>query len=425
MISPTEILYTNRVDSSWRGFLATVNKVYTDENSTSSRPLKPEEDSTPIYNQNKNWSTNDSRLLGAIEFKTENTLSIAGIAYPFEKNLITFPIANETVVILQIGNEYFWIPFSNSVYPNYRKSAPTAILTEPRNDKDDKKVKQQNIKEVKNSGIVNTTTNTLTSEKVDYEIKEKIKYLRPKTGDTIITGRVGNSIRFSEFFLTEDGKTSSPSIFIRNKQNPELDDKKIGELVEEDINKDGTSIYIVSNKVKVPFDFKNVSKQTIAFKDFPSTKSLTGDQLYVNSDRVVLSAKAKEFIIYGKGNSGAITDGRFSIDAKAGVYAHSENDDITLHTINGKNIFLNSDSSGKIYLGKNKGEGGAGADVQKMVLGGELVSILEEILDAITQQVYLTPSGPTATGPTNSAKFNSIKNKLNTILSGRNFLSKQ
>jgi hypothetical protein len=425
MTSPTEILYTNRVDASWRGFLATVNKVYTDEDSTSTRPLKPKEDSIPIYNDNKNWGTNDSRLLGAIEFRTESTLSTFGIAYPFEKNLITFPIQNETVIVIQIDREYFWIPFSNSLYPNYRKSVSTSTLTEPRKDKDDKKVKQQDIKEVKTTGITNTTANTLSSERVEYEIKEKIKYLRPKPGDTIITGRVGNTIRFSEFFLTEDGKTSSPSIFIRNKQNPELDDKKIGELVEEDINKDGTSIYIVSNKVKVPFDFKNVSKQTVAFKDFPSTKSLTGDQLYVNSDRVVLSAKAKEFIIYGKGNSGVITDGRFSIDAKAGVYVHSENDDVTLHTINGKNIFLNSDSSGKIYLGKNKGEGGAGADVQKMVLGGELVSILEEILDAITQQVYLTPSGPTATGPTNSAKFNSIKNKLNTILSGRNFLSKQ
>jgi hypothetical protein len=77
-----------------------------------------------------------------------------------------------------------------------------------------------------------------------------------------------------------------------------LDDKKIGELIEEDINKDGTSIYIVSNKVKVPFK-EEIKKEKKAFKGYPSSSDFKGDQLFVNSDRIVLSAKAKEFIIFG------------------------------------------------------------------------------------------------------------------------------
>jgi hypothetical protein len=424
MYPTTQSEYVNKNDVVFTGFLSTVRKVFTDEESMSIFNLDVENDSIKIYNNNENFSKIDTKFLGAIELNFETTFNVPARAFPLDKNIVTYPIVGETVLVLQIDNNYFWLPYSKTLYPNYRENYLISEVTKERKEKTSNQNKK-GYSEFNQSKIPNSKPIEQASKQSEYEVKEKIKYLRPKTGDTIITGRVGNTIRFSELFLTEDEKTSSPSIFIRNKQNPELDDKKIGELVEEDINKDGTSIYIVSNKVKVPFDFKNVSKQTVAFKDFPSTKSLTGDQLYVNSDRVVLSAKAKEFIIYGKGNSGVITDGRFSIDAKAGVYVHSENDDVTLHTINGKNIFLNSDSSGKIYLGKNKGEGGAGADVQKMVLGGELVSILEEILDAINQQVYLTPSGPTATGPTNSAKFNSIKNKLNTILSGRNFLSKQ
>jgi hypothetical protein len=59
-----------------------------------------------------------------------------------------------------------------------------------------------------------------------------------------------------------------------------------------------------------------------------------------------------------------------------------------------------------------------------MVLGGELVQILDELIMAITMQVYATPIGPTALGPVNAAQFNSIKSKLKTILSARNFLSK-
>ena len=59
-----------------------------------------------------------------------------------------------------------------------------------------------------------------------------------------------------------------------------------------------------------------------------------------------------------------------------------------------------------------------------MVLGGELVKILEDLIDAITKQFYLTPSGPTKVGPENIAQFNSVKSKLKTILSAKNFLSK-
>jgi hypothetical protein len=263
-----------------------------------------------------------------------------------------------------------------------------------------------------------SNTNNFT---IGYSINERIKFLNPKQGDTIISGRVGNTIRFSELHLTEDGKTPSPAIFIRNKQNPELDSKKIGELVDEDINKDGTSIYITSNKVKVPFK-EEIKKDKIAFKEFPNSKDLSGDQLFVNSDRVVLSSKANEFIIFGKGNTGVITDGNFSIDAEEDIYLHTNNN-VTIHSAGANQIFLNSEN-GKIYLGKNVNEGGAGSDVQKMVLGGELVKLMGELIDAITMQVYATSAGPTQTGPANIAAFKKIKGKLNTLLSAKNYLSK-
>jgi glycosyltransferase involved in cell wall biosynthesis len=46
----------------------------------------------------------------------------------------------------------------------------------------------------------------------------------------------------------------------------------------------------------------------------------------------------------------------------------------------GVSDFFNSEN-GKIFLGKDKGAGDAGADVQKMVLGGELVKIMEELIE--------------------------------------------
>ncbi len=83
-----------------------------------------------------------------------------------------------------------------------------------------------------------------------------------------------------------------------------------------------------------------------------------------------------------------------------------------------------SPTYGKIYLGKNTGVGDAGAQVQKMVLGGELVKILKELIDAINKQIYGTSCGPTQQGPSNRFEFDMIKSKLNSLLSSNNFLSK-
>jgi len=136
-----------------------------------------------------------------------------------------------------------------------------------------------------------------------------------------------------------------------------------------------------------------------------------------------MSSKAKEFIIFGKGNTGIITDGNFSVDAKKDIYLHNETN-ITIHSKGSNKIFLNSDSGGKIYLGKNTGEGDAGAAVQKMVMGGELVKILGQLIDQIVAMTVATPCGPSSP-PTNAAAFKAIKGQLKTLLSARNFLSKE
>jgi hypothetical protein len=200
-----------------------------------------------------------------------------------------------------------------------------------------------------------------------------------------------------------------------------LDSKKIGELVDEDINKDGTSIYITSGKVKIPFK-ETVAKTKTAFKEYPASDKLKGDQLFINSDRIILSSKASEFIIFGKGNTGILTDGNFTIDAEKEVYVHN-NKNITIHSKGSNQIFLNSDS-GKVFIGKNIGVGQEGADVQQMVLGGELVKILKDLISAILEQQYLTPSGPSKVSPENAAAFQSINSQLKTILSANNYLSK-
>lgn len=401
-------------------FLASVYKVYT--SAPDNKTIDSKNVLIPKYNGNDKFVEKDIRFLGAIEFRKDKyVVTDDNIAFPFDKNNITFPIEGETVTIIKIDDVYYWLPYSNTQYPNYREDISVSEKAREKSSfGSDTSNKTKSYNETK-SGTPNAETSKTKSESKKYKVNENIKFLKPNDGDTIISGRVGNTIRFSEFHLTEDGKTSSPSIFIRNKQNPELDNEPIGTLIDEDINKDGTSVYFTSGKVKVPFK-ETIKKQKIAFTGYPNSTDLTGDQLFVNSDRIILSAKAKEFIIFGKGNTGVITDGRYSVDATNDIYLHTDKN-ITIHSAGANQIFFNSEN-GKIYLGKNKGEGDAGADVQKMVMGGELVQLMSDLIDAITQQQYLTPAGPSAPGPTNIAQFNSIKSKLKTILSAKNYLSK-
>ena len=387
-------------------FLASVYKVYT--SITDDKTIDSKNELVPKYNGNESFTDKDVRFLGAIEFRTEKYVySDDNIAFPFDKNNLTFPIEGETITIIKIDNIYYWLPYSNTQYPNFREDVGISEIARE--------------KTIRNINTAGNTSQGNQSKNLKYKINEKIKFLEPKTGDTIISGRVGNTIRFSEFHLTEDGKTSSPGIFIRNKQNPELDNEPIGTLISEDINKDGTSVYFTSGKIKVPFK-ETIKKQKIAFTNYPNSTNLTGDQLFVNSDRIILSAKAKEFIIFGKGNTGIITDGRFSVDSIGDSHIHSDNN-VIFQTK--KNIVLQTDGTGNIWLGEvKKTNGKAGQDVQRAVLAGELIALMEEMLDAINKMVFATGVGPTGPGPHNAAIFTSIKKRLGKIQSSRTFLSK-
>ncbi|MEY4333701.1 MAG: hypothetical protein RLZZ196_2444, partial [Bacteroidota bacterium] len=371
-------------------------------------------DATSVYNNNKNFSDKDAFKYGSISYYYEDTIQVEDFAQPFEKNLITFPVKGETVVILKINKPYtqaFWLPYSATPYPAYRRGKLIFERTKRTNDKD--------------------------AEKIKYDINEKVKYLKPKSGDTIMLGRNGSSIRFSDTFSSANEKKKSPGIFITNKQNDESINKPIGELVEENFDMDGSSIYLTSEEVNVKFDNSNFSKfnekkaytsdnKGIPKVKFPINEQLKGNQIWIKSDRIILISKAAEFIVFSKGNVGTFTDERFTVDAAKEIYLQSDSDVIVQSGGNGKQIFLNSDQNGKIFLGKNDPAGPAGSPVQKMVLGGELVQILTELITAITQQWYATPAGPTPMmlGPMNVAQFTAIQAKLQTILSNSNFLSK-
>ena len=242
----------------------------------------------------------------------------------------------------------------------------------------------------------------------------KVNPLKFYEGDKIIQSRFGQSIRFSGYNNEEN--VFAPTIIIRNRQNDKsLEDLKEFEITEENIVEDGSTIAITSGDYlmqftpgteDVPFDTEPVY--------YEAPEELKGtDQILINSGRIVLSSKDSEMIFFSKGNVSIISDGKFTLDNGNDGAFIDLNGEYRTTTNDNNMIFLGG--TGKIFLNVDEDE------KEPLVRGETLKGLLEELIDAINQQIFQTPAGPTAPGPTNAPTFNQIKSKLDTMLSTLNY----
>jgi hypothetical protein len=201
---------------------------------------------------------------------------------------------------------------------------------------------------------------------------ERIRTLKRREGDMIFESRFGQSIRFAAYdddrdkdkgasTLTDyfrsglkysvNGKEyeaggGNPMILIRNRQRPiapkdkEInnypntpvppvkgteEEKNVSGYIVEDINNDGSSIHLTSGLTTS--DFKTscnkkmwgVGEEQIGFQPADSTQfkypKLTGDQIVINSDRIIVSSKAGEMFHFSKKRMAFVTDDEFTVDS--------------------------------------------------------------------------------------------------------------
>lgn len=337
-------------------------------------------------------------------------------AYPPYDLSQGLPLRGESVYLVPVGGVlHYKRSFSNnvsvgnaqldklnSVEPNKREQSSASSYNE--------------VSSTKTSRASNQKTKS--SKFGEYYQPQQINPLKLYEGDSLIQSRFGQTIRLSGY--NNDGNSFSPTIIIRNRQNGEVEtNEKRGTLIEEDINKDGSSIVLSSRDYKIdlkPGTIDDGGSQQLdtkpkAFNPYPN--ELTGtDQILINSGRVILSSKKDEMIFISKGDYGFISDGKFSIDNGNAGAELDFNGDVRI-TTNDNNTFILG-NNGEIFLNTEE-------RTEPLVRGETLLRLLEELLTAITQQVYLTPAGPSSTGPTNIAAFESIKNRLGTIKSTKNY----
>ena len=400
-------------------------------------------------------------------------------AIPLESNLSEYPLLNELVGVVFYMGRYYYTRKINTfntvnadadfnlelVAGGFRNSSgprisPVEGNRELINSPSDKKVpfigptsKLNSIGSIGFSGVLGRY----------FYYNPRIRSLKRREGDLIVESRFGQSIRFgayddnrnndkgynSEFggytdykgngykYKNIDSSTyeaggGNPMILIRNRQKPlsktAESEKNVGGYMLEDVNDDGTSIHITSGITLSTFQTSCLKKmwgngeEQSKFDGDTNFKypKLSGDQMVVNSDRIIISAKRNEIFQYSKKRMAFVTDDEYTIDAQNQIIINTNNKTV-----------INSPA---IYLGEYNQTN------EPVLLGQTTVNWLYDVCNWMIEHTHWNlhnhpdaqfgrTGSPDEVAPTQTqtsvqvANLIILREKLNTLLSRRVFVT--
>ena len=134
----------------------------------------------------------------------------------------------------------------------------------------------------------------------------RVRQLKAEEGDIIFSGRFGQSIRFgsnvkelidtNQNLLPDTGKPVSPNVIIRAGQG--VKDPTPYKPIKEDINLDGSSIWMTTNQ-KVDIKLDN-SHSTFIWADRGS-EGFGGNRITINSDGLIFNSKKNNILMSSMG----------------------------------------------------------------------------------------------------------------------------
>ena len=283
--------------------------------------------------------TNKSRLY-TVTCKIMGALgSVAGMdvvnARAMDANIKNLPIIGEVVMITKAPTpyanafssikEYYYshpISIQSSVHHN---GLPGATLTSPI------------------IGTKNKNVRTNAEDGLPYDVTEGVEYgggsmdvgfperldvfpLQPYSGDILIEGRWGQSIRFgstvtgSNNTWSSTGTNGDPILIIRNGQYN--DKKEAWYPIVEDINLDSGSVYFGTTQ-KIPLDASSVNYESY---DTPPTtpKEYSYSQIIINSGRLVLNSYEDHILLTSKKSVGLNAIESVNIDSPKTIIQSSQ-----------------------------------------------------------------------------------------------------
>lgn len=247
-------------------------------------------------------------------------------ASPLNAHIKSIPVPGEIVLIvtaassfagnfrLNEGTFYYLTPVNIQSNINYN-GVPTAG-----------NVPQSNGPSYANAALGASFSNTTTQKE---RIKKTFEQLNGQNtlqlfeGDVSIEGRSGNSIRLSSTINYSSLVTKQPTWTLGNAGDPIMiisNTKKnlaTNGFRIEDINKDDSSIYLTSTQ-RLPLTL--AGPQTITtLKIGAAAKNLSGKQIIMNSDRIVLNAKVNEIFLSSKTGISLSSKGNIVLESSKAI----------------------------------------------------------------------------------------------------------
>jgi hypothetical protein len=331
--------------------LAEVKKVYVTEND-----LPKDNDGVPKY-----------ELLGGIEFKNiSGKGKSSGLpAKSLNPNLKQVPVEGEYVLIQRFFGHYYYTPQVN-VFNSPNNSSYQGYDT--RFQKINKSITSNETIEQDNTGIVeNKSANQVRTLGDKFLPNFNFRQVIPEEGSVILNGRFGNSIRLGSNI--KNGLQDSPNIKLRAGQLQdvtkfgeeslveELNTKPIAAGVEENINSDGSSMWMTTDEVvsltPATLEDPNIYPSSVAPEVFD------GKQIILNSGRLIFNSKEDGILGFSNGPIDLSTLDVFSVSAKQRLDLYSptisvgRRDKTKNINLNTSNVTVRGDS-GRTLVRANK-----------------------------------------------------------------------
>ncbi len=342
-------------------------------------------------------------------------------ARAMDANLKNIPIAGEIILVTKgptayssaagTSQEYYYtnpLSVQSSIHHNGLPGL-TYML-------EDKSPRSESSRKDAQDGLTNKVKERLdVPKKIDRVFAERLDVypIQPYSGDIILEGRWGQSIRFgSTIDERRDypqkpswkkglGETGNPILILSNGTNPKS--LPFNEFILENIDEDDSSIWMTSGQY---VKFKPASEYTPSITskeiDLYTKNEYGGNSVIIASDRIIFNAKKQEILAFSKEGIGFSSEKGISLDGKQVVEI---------------------ESGGKISLGINA--------VQPILLGrktmdwmNDLCNVLLNLVSAIMKQTHPTGTGPSGI-PINVGDFSTIKSQLHQVISDINKLPSQ
>lgn len=228
-------------------------------------------------------------------------------AYPLFPNHKIYPLKNEIVYIISLpnnkiqgavdGKKYYYFQPVNLWSNNHHNAIPDPLISPSLPES-----QQQDYIETE-AGAVRRVTDGGTEIELGKTFTEnlKVKTLLPFEGDIIYEGRWGQSLRLGSTVTNSSienpwsrtGKNGDPITILRNSQFDDGKDPWVPQV--EDINKEGSSVYMTSTQA-IPIEVASQSYKSYTTAP-TSPDKFEGEQVIINSGRLVFNAKTDSILL--------------------------------------------------------------------------------------------------------------------------------